>query len=89
MLVVVKLICFVEEVCNPSVNDAFQDFDSSTGKTDRVVVGRSVLAALLEHWCYVRSFQSLGRELVSVTWQGTCLQGHIKVVRERDSKVAI
>ena len=34
MLVVMKLICFVEEVCILSVNDVFQDFDNSTGKTD-------------------------------------------------------
>ena len=56
-------------MCNFSVNDAFQDFDNGTGKTDRVhgVVGKSVPAALLEHWCYIHSFP--------VTWQGilTCL----------------
>ena len=53
MLVVMKLICFIEEACNLFVNDAFQDFDNSTGKTNRVVVGRSVPAGFLEHWCYV------------------------------------
>ena len=62
MLVVMKLICFVEKACNLFVNDAFQDFDDSTGKTVQAVVKRSVLASLLEHWCYVCTFL--------VTWQG-------------------
>ena len=65
MLVVMMFNCFIEEACNYSVNDAFQVFDDSTGKSDRAVVGRSVPVALLGHWCYICSFP--------VTWQITCL----------------